>query len=297
MKSLIISSASAIALAGAAAHAEVPAKGPEAVEHLNEMEYQRINAMNEAMPDSVTVAVVTPAETKDVAAVSTQETRMKQEKNSTAKDQDKTWTQEARADREFESTTDLTTTTKDQRGELAKANWHEDAKSGVGGEYYATKAEAERDAYLDATIAEIAMSDPQFSTLVDLVQMAGLDDKLNSAGEFTVFAPTNAAFAKLGADKLESLKNDPSELERILKAHVVPGIYMASDVPSERTELETIGKAKLYVEKDENGMVMASASTVDRADIVASNGVIHVIDQVIIPEYEDGSVLPTTVGR
>lgn len=265
MKSLIISSASAIALAGAVAYAEVPTKGPEAVEHLNEMEYQRINAMNEAMPDSVTVAVATPAQTKDVAAVSSQETRTKQEKDWASKDQDE--------------------------------NWNKDAKSGVGGEYYATKADAERDAYLDATIAEIAMSDPQFSTLVDLIQMAGLDDELNSSGELTVFAPTNAAFAKLGANKLESLKNDPSELERILKAHVVPGIYMASDVPSERTELETIGKAKLYVEKDKNGMVMASASTVDRADIVASNGVIHVIDQVIIPEYEDGSVLPTTIGR
>lgn len=261
MKTFVITSASILALAGASAAAQTPTKGPEAVQHLNEMEYQRLADFEEALESTVEVAVITPADTNDVAVLSTEEAQAK------------------------------------KTNKWASAETTTDVQEGVGGEYYATQAEAERNAYLDATIAEIAMSDPQFSTLVELIQMAGLDDELNSAGEFTVFAPTNAAFAKLGAEKLDELKRDPDELKRILKSHVVEGTYLASDVPTTETELDTIGDAKLFIERDETGIIKASAAAVERADIIATNGVIHVIDRVIIPEYESGSVLTGVVGR
>lgn len=262
MKTLVITSASILALAGASAAAQTPTKGPEAIKHLNEMEYQRLADFEQALESTVEVAVISQ-DSNDVAVLSTEEAEAKQSTK---------W-----------ASTEPTTKTQVQEG--------------VGGEYYATRAEAERNAYLDATIAEIAMSDPQFSTLVELVQMAGLDDELNGAGEFTVFAPTNAAFAKLGVEKLDELKRDPDELARILKSHVVEGTYLASDVPTTETELDTIGDAKLFIERDEAGMIKASAAAVERADIIATNGVIHVIDTVIIPEYESGSVLTGAVGR
>lgn len=132
------------------------------------------------------------------------------------------------------------------------------------------------------TIAEIAASDPQFSTLVAALTAAGLVDELKKAGPFTVFAPTNDAFAKLPAGTVESLLKPENieKLKKILLSHVVGSEVMADDVKT--GDVETLAKTMIPV-VSENGKVMVGNANVIKADIKASNGVIHVIDAVIIP--------------
>ena len=133
-----------------------------------------------------------------------------------------------------------------------------------------------------STIVDIAASNPDFSTLVDLVGKAGLAEALSGKGPFTVFAPTNEAFAKVDKATLDALAADPTgALADVLKLHVVSGKIMAADaVKADGTSIETLGGGKLKVEVV-NGEVMVGGAKVVKTDIVGSNGVIHVLDSVI----------------
>ena len=132
------------------------------------------------------------------------------------------------------------------------------------------------------TIVDIAAGNPDFSTLVDLVGKAGLAEALSGEGPFTVFAPTNEAFAKVDAATLKALAADPTgALADVLKLHVVSGKIMAADaVAAAGTSIETLGGGKLKVEVN-GGEVTVGGAKVVTTDIVASNGVIHVLDSVI----------------
>ncbi len=131
------------------------------------------------------------------------------------------------------------------------------------------------------TIAEVVSGDPNFSTLLTAVQAAGLVDTLNSAGPFTVFAPTNAAFAKVPSDQLQSLLNDPAALKNVLLYHVVLGRVTSAQVVRLSTA-KTVQGANLNISA-EDGTVKVNDATVTDTDIPAVNGVIHVIDTVLLP--------------
>jgi uncharacterized surface protein with fasciclin (FAS1) repeats len=129
-------------------------------------------------------------------------------------------------------------------------------------------------------IVETAVSAGQFNTLVAAVKAAGLVDTLKGEGPFTVFAPTDAAFAKLPAGTVEALLNDKEKLAQILTYHVVAGKVMSSQVMS--GNVETVQGQPLKVIA-EGGNVMVNNAHVVKADIETSNGVIHVIDTVVLP--------------
>lgn len=132
-----------------------------------------------------------------------------------------------------------------------------------------------------ADIVDTAMSAGQFKTLVKAVQEAGLVDTLKGTGPFTVFAPTDAAFAKLPAGTLEGLLKDKQKLQQVLTYHVVPGKVMAADVKP--GDVKTIQGQSLKV-TTAGGKVMIDSAQVIKTDIAASNGVIHVIDSVVLPK-------------
>jgi uncharacterized surface protein with fasciclin (FAS1) repeats len=131
-----------------------------------------------------------------------------------------------------------------------------------------------------ADIVDTAVSAGQFTTLVKAVQAAGLADTLKGKGPFTVFAPTDAAFAKLPAGTLESLLEDKQKLAQILTYHVVPGKVTAAQVKT--GQVKTVQGQSLRV-KAEKGMVAVNDAKVVKADVMADNGVIHVIDTVVLP--------------
>lgn len=137
-------------------------------------------------------------------------------------------------------------------------------------------------------IVEIASSDEQFSTLVAAVKAAGLAETLSGEGPFTVFAPTNAAFDKLPAGTVDSLLKPESleTLKGILTYHVVPAAAMSSDL-TDGQELTTVQGGILKVGSSGGTVTLTDAkggvSTVTKADIKASNGYIHVIDTVVMP--------------
>jgi uncharacterized surface protein with fasciclin (FAS1) repeats len=132
-------------------------------------------------------------------------------------------------------------------------------------------------------IVQTAIQAGSFRTLVKAVQAAGLEEALSSPGPFTVFAPTDGAFEKLPAGVLEKLLKPESkkELAAILTYHVVPGRKTAAQVTG-LSSAETInGKPLSFGMKE--GAVTAGGAKVVQADIAASNGVIHVIDSVVVP--------------
>jgi uncharacterized surface protein with fasciclin (FAS1) repeats len=137
------------------------------------------------------------------------------------------------------------------------------------------------------TIAEIAASNPDFSTLMTAVSAAGLGETLAGEGPFTVFAPTNDAFAALPAGTVEKLLKpaNKDQLAAILTYHVVPATVMAADVTS--GEVKTVNGATFDVKADDMGVTITdgqgNTANVVQTDIVASNGVIHVIDAVLLP--------------
>ncbi|MDH5535726.1 MAG: fasciclin domain-containing protein [Betaproteobacteria bacterium] len=131
-----------------------------------------------------------------------------------------------------------------------------------------------------ADIVDTAISAGQFNTLVKAVQEAGLVDTLKGKGPFTVFAPTDAAFAKLPAGTLEALLKDKQKLAAILTYHVVPGKVMAAQVKP--GAVKTVQGQSLTVSAP-YGEVKVDNAKVIKTDIVASNGVIHVIDTVVLP--------------
>ncbi len=132
-------------------------------------------------------------------------------------------------------------------------------------------------------IVETAVAAGAFETLVAAVQAAGLVETLQGEGPFTVFAPTDEAFAALPAGTVESLlqPENRDQLVAILTYHVVAGKVMAADVVN-LTSAETVNGASVTIAV-EDGAVKIDGATVIQADIEASNGVIHVIDQVILP--------------
>ncbi len=130
-------------------------------------------------------------------------------------------------------------------------------------------------------IVDTAVEAGSFTTLAAALQAAGLVETLKGDGPFTVFAPTDAAFEKLPAGTVESLLANPEQLAAILTYHVVPGKVMASQVVN-ISEATTVNGAKINV-RVVDGKVMINDATVTTADVGASNGVIHVIDTVILP--------------
>jgi uncharacterized surface protein with fasciclin (FAS1) repeats len=131
---------------------------------------------------------------------------------------------------------------------------------------------------------DTAVSAGQFNTLVAAVPAADLVDTLKSDGPFTVFAPTDDAFAKLPAGTVENLlkPENKAQLVAILTYHVAPGKIMAADIAGKKANVATVQGSELAVDAT-NGVMVDSAKVV-AADIEASNGVIHVIDTVVLPK-------------
>ena len=132
------------------------------------------------------------------------------------------------------------------------------------------------------TIVQTAKDAGQFNTLCELVAAAGLVDTLNSAGPFTVFAPTDAAFAKLPPETVAALKKDPKALAAILTYHVVPGKKDAAEVVKMK-EIMTVEGQPIMITIVDGKVMLNKSATVVKTDVGASNGVIHVIDTVIMP--------------
>jgi uncharacterized surface protein with fasciclin (FAS1) repeats len=133
-------------------------------------------------------------------------------------------------------------------------------------------------------IVDTAAGNKDFSTLVTAIQAAGLAETLKGKGPFTVFAPTNAAFAKIDPKALQALLKDKAALTQVLTHHVVPGNVLAADV-TKLTFADTVGGQRLPIAAAEG--VRVGAATVVTTDIRCSNGVIHVIDAVLMPETKD----------
>ena len=130
-------------------------------------------------------------------------------------------------------------------------------------------------------IVETAVNAGSFTTLVAAVKAAGLVETLQSEGPFTVFAPTDEAFAKLPAGTVESLLANPDQLRQILLYHVVPGNVKAADVV--KIDSATTAQGSDVRIRVADGSVMIDDANVVSTDIETSNGVIHVIDSVILP--------------
>lgn len=133
-------------------------------------------------------------------------------------------------------------------------------------------------------IAETAASAGMFNTLLAAAKAAGLDDELSADGQWTVFAPTDDAFAKLPAGTVESLLKPENKdmLVKVLTYHIVSGNVMAADVVKLKKAKTLQGQEVMIKAKD--GKVMIDKANVVKTDIAASNGVIHVIDAVLMPK-------------
>jgi uncharacterized surface protein with fasciclin (FAS1) repeats len=129
-------------------------------------------------------------------------------------------------------------------------------------------------------IVDTAVAAGNFKTLATALQAAGLVDTLKGTGPFTVFAPTDEAFAKVPKDKLDALLKDKAALTKVLTYHVVPGKVMAKDVRAGKVKTVQGGELTLAT----SGGVTVDGAKVTATDIVASNGVIHVIDTVVMPK-------------
>lgn len=132
-----------------------------------------------------------------------------------------------------------------------------------------------------ADIVDTAVSAGQFTTLVKALKAADLVDALKQKGPYTVFAPTDAAFAKLPAGALDSLLQDKTKLAAVLKYHVVPGKVMAAQVKP--GAVKTLEGQALTISTS-GATVMVDDAKVVKTDIDTSNGVIHVIDTVLMPK-------------
>ena len=129
-------------------------------------------------------------------------------------------------------------------------------------------------------IVDTAVAAGEFNTLAAALQKAGLVDTLKGKGPFTVFAPTDAAFAKVPKDQLDALLADKDKLTKVLTYHVVPGKVLAKDVKAGK--VKTVQGSELTVST--SGGVKVDDASVVKPDIVADNGVIHVIDSVVLPK-------------
>ncbi|MFM2397906.1 MAG: hypothetical protein RL341_63 [Pseudomonadota bacterium] len=130
-------------------------------------------------------------------------------------------------------------------------------------------------------LIDTAVAAGNFTTLTNALKAAGLVDTLKGAGPFTVFAPTDEAFKKLPAGALDGLLKDKAKLAAILTYHVLPGKVMAKDVAS--GDVKTVAGGMMKIVKSADGVTVDGAK-VTKTDIEASNGVIHVIDTVVMPK-------------
>lgn len=133
-------------------------------------------------------------------------------------------------------------------------------------------------------VVDTAVGAGSFKTLVTAVKAADLVETLKGDGPFTVFAPTDEAFAKVPKDALDGLLKDKKALTGVLTYHVVPGKVMAADVVK-LTEAKTVNGKKLTI-ATKDGKVTVNGVNVVKTDIVCKNGVIHVIDGVLLPPAE-----------
>jgi len=145
----------------------------------------------------------------------------------------------------------------------------------------ATADQPARSAATNKTIVGVAAGDPQFSTLVSLVKKAGLATTL-SKGSYTVFAPTNAAFAKVPKATLTALGKDKAKLKAVLLYHVVKGRVPASKVVK-LTSAKTLNGASVKVAVKGSSVFLNGSTKVTKTDIKASNGIVHVINKVLLP--------------
>lgn len=138
-------------------------------------------------------------------------------------------------------------------------------------------------------IVETATKAGDFTTLVKMIKAAGLVDTLKGSGPFTVFAPTDAAFAKWPKKEVDLFLNPKKKehLVRLLKLHVVPGKVMSADLAGKKTDAKAASGGTLMIDATKG--VMVNGASVKKADIVADNGIIHVIDTPLLPEKYRGS--------
>jgi len=155
-------------------------------------------------------------------------------------------------------------------------------------------AASARPAAAEADIVTTAVNAGQFKTLASLLQAAGLVDTLKTGGPFTVFAPTDAAFAKVPKATLDALAADPAKLKAVLLYHVVSGNVPASEVVK-ITSAKTLNGANVAI-KVENGSVFVNSAKVTTPDVMASNGTIHVIDTVLLPPAPAQNIVKTAIA-
>ena len=130
------------------------------------------------------------------------------------------------------------------------------------------------------SVAETIAANPQLSTLSSLVVKTGLTETLKTGGPFTVFAPSNDAFAKVPAKTMTELAADPAKLRAVLTYHVLPGKIMAADVKN--SNVKTVNGANLAISRA-GDFVTVEDAMVQKADIAATNGLVHIVDSVLIP--------------
>jgi uncharacterized surface protein with fasciclin (FAS1) repeats len=130
------------------------------------------------------------------------------------------------------------------------------------------------------SVTDTIARDPQLSTLSGLVQRAGLADTLKSSGPYTVFAPTNEAFAAVPARTMDELAKDPARLKEVLSYHVLPSRMTAAEVKTGKAKTAQGGNIALSRAGD---FITVEEAMVERADITASNGVVHKVDRVLMP--------------
>jgi len=130
------------------------------------------------------------------------------------------------------------------------------------------------------SVADTIAAKPQLSTLTSLVAKSGLTDTLKGTGPFTVFAPTNEAFAKVPAKTMDDLAKDPAKLKAVLTYHVLPVKVMAADVKNGNSK--TVNGANVAISKA-GDFVTVEEAMVQTADISATNGMVHIVDSVLIP--------------
>jgi uncharacterized surface protein with fasciclin (FAS1) repeats len=140
---------------------------------------------------------------------------------------------------------------------------------------------ADTSAAAETNIVETAVAAGQFKTLTSLLQQTGLDKTLAESGPYTVFAPTDKAFAKVPKKTLDTLAANPDQLKAVLLYHVADGEVKAADVAT-MSSVATLNGASLPIKANDSVVRVAGAKVI-QADVMASNGVIHVIDGVLIP--------------
>ena len=130
------------------------------------------------------------------------------------------------------------------------------------------------------SVADSIAARPQLTTLNSLIAKAGLTDTFKGTGPFTVFAPSNEAFAKVPAKTMEALSNDPAKLKAVLTYHIIPGKVLVADVKNGNNK--TVNGANLALSKT-GDFVTVEDALVQTADLLATNGVVHIVDSVLMP--------------